>query len=345
MTRRVLITTDAVGGVWQYSLDLAAGFAARGLAPALAVVGPAPSPSQRRDAAEIELIETGLPLDWTADGPAALARTRDGLRALAERCASVHLHAPALAGEDWPAPVVVVAHSCVATWWRQVRGGAMPDDFAWRTAEAAAGLHAAAAAIAPSAAHAEAVRAIYGRLPIRVVHNGRRAQAQPARARERAILTAGRLWDEGKNAAALDRVAAGLGAPIRAAGPVAGPNGAAVTLPHLELLGTLDADGMASAYVGASVFASMARYEPFGLAVLEAAQAGMRLVLSDIPSFRELWDGVATFVTDEAALGPALLAALAADGDGGAKARAARYTVDAMVDGTLAAHRGAGAAV
>ena len=37
-------------------------------------------------------------------------------------------------------------------------------------------------------------------------------------------------------------------------------------------------------------------YEPFGLAVLEAAQAGCALVLSDIPTFRELWDGAAMFV-------------------------------------------------
>ena len=68
----------------------------------------------------------------------------------------------------------------------------------------------------------------------------------------------------------------------------------------------------------------MARYEPFGLAVLEAAQAGMRLVLSDIPSFRELWDGAATFVASRRAdLLPALRHALAAPGDGGAQARAA----------------------
>ena len=45
-----------------------------------------------------------------------------------------------------------------------------------------------------------------------------------------------------------------------------------------------------------AVFVSPALYEPFGLAVLEAAQAGCALVLSDIPTFRELWDGVALFV-------------------------------------------------
>jgi glycogen(starch) synthase len=37
------------------------------------------------------------------------------------------------------------------------------------------------------------------------------------------------------------------------------------------------------------------RYEPFGLAPLEAALHGCALVLSDIGTFRELWDGCAEF--------------------------------------------------
>ncbi|WP_243688744.1 glycosyltransferase [Geotalea toluenoxydans] len=39
-----------------------------------------------------------------------------------------------------------------------------------------------------------------------------------------------------------------------------------------------------------------ARYEPFGLTVLEAALSGCALVLGDIPSLRELWEGAAVFV-------------------------------------------------
>lgn len=39
-----------------------------------------------------------------------------------------------------------------------------------------------------------------------------------------------------------------------------------------------------------------------GLSVLEAAQAGCALVLGDIDSLRELWDGAATFVPERQAL-------------------------------------------
>jgi glycosyltransferase involved in cell wall biosynthesis len=50
------------------------------------------------------------------------------------------------------------------------------------------------------------------------------------------------------------------------------------------------------------------RYEPFGLAPLEAALHGCALVLSDIGTFRELWDGCAEFFPsgDAAALADAL---------------------------------------
>ena len=45
----------------------------------------------------------------------------------------------------------------------------------------------------------------------------------------------------------------------------------------------------------AAIFVSSSVYEPFGLAVLEAAGSGAALVLSDIPTFRELWDEAALF--------------------------------------------------
>ncbi|MDQ2712368.1 MAG: glycosyltransferase, partial [Acidobacteriota bacterium] len=58
-------------------------------------------------------------------------------------------------------------------------------------------------------------------------------------------------------------------------------------LSHADLLGEM---------TRAAIFAHAALYEPFGLAVLEAAKAGCCLVLSDIPSLRELWNGAAVFV-------------------------------------------------
>ena len=347
--QRLLVTTDAVGGVWRYAVDLAGGLAERGVGTVLAVMGPPAGAAQRKEAEAVRglrLVQTGLPLDWTADSPADLARASGRLASLAALtgATSAHLHAPALVGsQPWPVPVVAVAHSCVGTWWRTVRGGAMPEDFRWRTDAAAAGLHAAAAVIAPTAAHAALLREAYGPITIQVVHNGRNSAPVPDSPRTRAVLTAGRLWDEAKGTARLDRAAAGLGAPVRAAGPLTGPNGAEAAFANLDLLGTLDPAGMTAAYAGATVFASMARYEPFGLAVLEAAQAGMALVLSDLPGFRELWDGAALFVGEGDDLPAALRRALdePAPLAAAARQRATRYTADAMTHATLAVHRAA----
>jgi glycosyltransferase involved in cell wall biosynthesis len=54
----------------------------------------------------------------------------------------------------------------------------------------------------------------------------------------------------------------------------------------------------------ASIYALPARYEPFGLSVLEAAHAGCALVLGDIASLREHWSDAAVFADpdDERAL-------------------------------------------
>jgi glycosyltransferase involved in cell wall biosynthesis len=297
------MTTDAVGGVWQYSLDLAQGLQSFGVEVLLAVVGPAPDPGQAGAAhrAGLRLIETGLPLDWTARNAAELGAAGWAIARLALDAQPdlVHLNSPALAASAfYPAPVVAVCHSCVATWWEANRTGPLPPDFAWMADLVGRGCRAAHALTAPSFAFAEATRRAYG-LPDApyVVPNGRRpaetvAAAEPAPF----VFTAGRLWDDGKNVAVLDRAAARLPLPVLAAGPCEGPNGARIVLQNIRPLGALD-DRCISEQLGARpIFVSIARYEPFGLAVLEAAQAGCALVLSDIPTFRELWGGAALFV-------------------------------------------------
>jgi glycosyltransferase involved in cell wall biosynthesis len=342
----VLMTADALGGVWTYAIDLAAGLAGRGVAVTLAVLGPPPSAGQRRAAGAcgVRLVETGLPLDWLADGPAAIAEAARRLSALAGAADLVHLNSPAFAADAaFGAPVVGVCHSCVATWWDAAGEGAPPPDFAWRTALLSRGYDACDALIAPTAAFARATRRRYGVAPV-VVRNGLAARETPAAPGDRAavVLTSGRLWDRGKNVAALDLAAGQMRGRVQGAGPLEGPAGERVRLAAIAPLGQLEREAVARRLGGARVFASLALYEPFGLGVLEAAQAGCALALSDIPTFRELWDGAAVFVDpgDPAAVARTLdgllddpdhaawLGALAA-------ARAARFTLDAMVDGVL----------
>lgn len=315
--RRVLLTTDAVGGVWRQTLDLCAGLAEAGVEPVLLGLGPRPDATRALEAHAIPGLRLDwleLPLEWMAKDEAAFTPVP---RAIAERAAFhgadvVHLMSPAqAAGIETPLPVVVTAHSCIATWFRAVRGSDVPPAWAWQKAWSARGFARADMATAPSRAFAQALEREYGPLPrLRVVHNGQPAgEPAPGGPRLPQALAAGRFWDDGKGLALLDAAAALARTPILAAGALAGPNGAQAAPPrHVQALGLLDAAAMREAYARARLFVSTALYEPFGLAVLEAAHAGLPLVLSDIPTFRTLWDEAALFVDphDAAAVAAAI---------------------------------------
>jgi len=64
---KILMTTDAAGGVWQYSLDLSAGLTGRGAEVILAVLGPRPSEAQRdqaRSMSRVGVFESDYALEW-----------------------------------------------------------------------------------------------------------------------------------------------------------------------------------------------------------------------------------------------------------------------------------------
>lgn len=303
---RLLLTTDAVGGVWQYSLELARDYAARGLAVDLAVLGPVVMTDRLSEAAEIpgvELVVTDLPLSWMTPDPASLRDAADALAALARqrRATLVHLNCAGLACADhWDMPLVITLHSCMATWWRAVKGQEpLPYDFSWRTEMMAEALARAAAIIVPSGSFAVAAREVYREgSPPAVVYNGRSEATTEGLAAERSdtVFTCGRLWDEAKNAAVLDAAAGRTRAPILAAGATRNPSGETIELRHLQLLGELTSGAVRRQLDESGIFVSAALYEPFGLGTLEAAQRGCALVLSDIPTFRELWSGAALLV-------------------------------------------------
>ncbi|WP_260599954.1 glycosyltransferase family 4 protein [Sphingomonas endolithica] len=341
MSLRLLLTTDAVGGVWQYSLELAAALASHNVETVLAVLGPPPSADQRlalTELSNVTLIETGLPLDWLCDGPDPVRAAGGTIADLAARegIDLVQLNMPTLAADArFTMPVVAVTHGCVATWWAAARGEPLAPAYNWHRAMMARGLAAADRVVAPSHAYAAIVAAAYD-LPTEphAVHNGRSLPTPaPLLPQQDAVLTVGRLWDSVKNARLLDQVAAGLAVPFHAAGAVTGPHGETITLTHLRALGEISGAALAARLAARPVFVSAASFEPFGLAVLEAAAAGCALVLSDIATFRELWDDAASFVAQgdvagyrsaiERLVGDPMLRQSMGDA---ARVRAARYT-------------------
>lgn len=298
----VLLTTDAVGGIWTYTIDLAEALCAAGVSVAVAALGPAPLREQSAQAkatgADLHLLDA--PLDWLAESEVDIARASRAIAALARQTGAnlIQVHSPALIAQThMPTPVVSVIHSCVATWWDAVRGGDMPDDLIWRARLVREGLKRATINIAPSRSLSAAIARLYGDEPPQVVHNARKSSPIAQSAPASFILSAGRFWDEGKNLATLDQAAPLCALPIVAAGPLTSPSGATIAPHHLDARGSLPAAILQALLAQRPIFCTTALYEPFGLAVLEAAQAGCALVLSDIPTFRELWADAALFIS------------------------------------------------
>ena len=341
---RVLVVTDAVGGVWVYSLELVRALRMLGIEAVLAVMGPSPSAAQRDDANGFKLVDTGLPLDWLETSPGELRRAGDAIAGLAAR-EGVDIvqtsSAALLACSDFDQPCVAVQHSCVASWWTAVKGTPLPRDFHWRRELVECGLNRAQFVVAPSIAFAAETSCTYDlSTPVLAVHNGRRPAAVASVPRSHFVLTVSRLWDEGKNVATLDRAAARLEVPFEAVGPATGPNGASIQLRHLRPIGEVSPARLASLLAARPVFASASVYEPFGLAVLEAASSGCAMVLSDIPTHRELWSEAAVFVParDDAAFAQAIQTLLDNPGERQrlgqrALARASQYSPERMARG------------
>jgi len=300
--RRVLMTTDAVGGVWDYSLQLAEELHARGIEVTLATMGPRPTDEQRADAREIPsltLIESDYRLEWTDDPWDDVSRAGSWLLDLESRVEPdiVHVNGYAHGALPWRAQAVVVAHSCVCSWWTAVRGREAPREWDVYRRRVRAGLESAAIVIAPSAAMLRSLAAHYGPVEGVVVPNGRDARRFVTGPKEPLVLSAGRLWDEAKNMAALVAIASELPWPIALAGDAAVDRGEAPG--RVQYLGRLPWLALRDWMGRATIYALPARYEPFGLSILEAALSACALVLGDIPSLREHWDGAAVFVPPE----------------------------------------------
>jgi glycosyltransferase involved in cell wall biosynthesis len=340
---KLLMTTDTVGGVWTYALGLAAALEPLGVAVVLATMGEPPREDQRRDAARltnVTLVTGAYKLEWMPepwDDVRAAGRWLLELEQ-AHRPDVVHLNGYAHGALPWRAPVVVVAHSCVASWWRAVKGDDAPASWDRYQREVAAGIQEADLVVAPTRAMLSAVVEHYGEpRAVRVIHNASDARRFVPKPKEPFVLAAGRLWDEAKNVAALVAVAPRLRWPVCVAGEERAPGGGSGAAPATPTdsvlpLGRLDRAAMADWMGRASIYALPARYEPFGLSALEAAQCGCALVLGDIDSLREVWDDAALYVRpdDHDALADALQRLirdrrLRADYAGRAAERSRRY--------------------
>ena len=350
--RGVLMTADTVGGVWEYSLDLSRALAGAGIKVTLATLGREPSPGQRDEAKRIPALTlrtSTFRLEWMPD---AWDDVRDSGSWLLEvqdaaRADIVHLNGFCHGPLPWVTPVLMVAHSCVLSWWQSVRGCSAPPEWNRYRADVRRGLLSADCVVAPSQWMADQIVRLYGVGPVLAIPNGRDTAAgfAPGAGKQSVILAAGRLWDAAKNFRVLDKACANLSWPVYFAGALRGPFDERFEPENGNPLGTLEPSELAAWMQTASIYALPAKYEPFGLSALEAAMCGCALVLGDIPSLRENWEGAAVFVEpdDHGALRAALEALIATpevrrDLARRAGERARQFTTRRMAAGYLSAY-------
>src|SRR5581483_6878039 len=337
--RRVLMTADAAGGVWTYAVDLARSLASRDVQMTIALMGPPPSAAQLAQADRIDLRIGDFQLEWMDDPWHDVDRASEWLASIEHQLAPdvVHLNGYCHASIPFAAPKLVVAHSCVLSWWESVYREPAPLSWNEYRKRVSAGIAAADFVVAPTRAMLDAIEKHYG--PLRacaVIPNGCDVRLFEPAEKERFVLTAGRFWDRAKNIALLERAASKIEWPVYAAGS---GNSESTTI---RALGQLPAFDLRRWFSRAAIYALPAYYEPFGLSILEAALSGCALVLGAIPSLRENWDNAAQFVSpdDAGELADCLRFLIRSDSarhdlQTAVRRRAEYFTLDRMTDAYL----------
>ena len=307
LPRRVLMTADAVGGVWTYVLELARALGKYGIEVAIATMGPEPSPAQREEAAAIpnvDLFKSNYKLEWMQHAKGDVRAAGEWLLSLEKRLRPdvVHLNGYAHAALSWRSPKLVIGHSCLLSWWRACRNGEPPSEWNEYKSMVQRGLRAADLVVAPTRSMLNSLDANYSTAVKGkgiVIPNGLDVGSLTPALKAKFVLAAGRLWDEAKNIDTLAGVAWELPWAVCLAGQEKNVDGADVKLTLREncyALGNLPRETLRYWYACASIYVLPARYEPFGLTILEAALSGCALVLGGIDSLKENWAQAAVFI-------------------------------------------------
>jgi glycosyltransferase involved in cell wall biosynthesis len=139
------------------------------------------------------------------------------------------------------------------------------------------------------------------RVPSADIPNGRTLAPASETTRQLRAISAGRLWDEAKDIGLLAGVSSSI--PLFIAGQARhdGMN-ASQQVGSAILLGRLPEPDLLRFFRESAIYICTSRYEPFGLAPLEAALSGCAVLARDIPSLREVWQDAARYFSDSQSL-------------------------------------------
>lgn len=302
----VLITADTIGGVWTYVRELVSGLSRRGVRTTLVSFGEIPASTQIAWMERLQYFDyrpTAFRLEWMQDAAADVKASSEYLCSIVREVEPdvLHLNQYCYGNIDVDIPRVVVAHSDVVSWWMAVHGEEPSTSkwIDWYRETVTSGLMGAYKVIVPSQWMASILHGIYGvpETNCFVIYNGRDPQLfNPFVTKEQFVLTVGRIWDVGKQISMLNGVSS---VPVYVAGAAEEPGTnvrTKIATSALHMKGQQNEEQLRNLYARAAIYAATSRYEPFGLALVEAAFSRCAIIANDIPSFRELWgDAVCYF--------------------------------------------------
>jgi glycogen synthase len=299
----VLMTTDTVGGVWTYCVELCRSLLNYNVQFTLVTAGAKMQQWQKEEIQALQnvtVFETTYKLEWMNDPWNDVNVCGELLLELEEQLEPdiVHLNSFSFGSLPFKSLTIVIAHSDVYSWWKAVHGQTPPAEWKTYYQRVRNGITGVDLVIAPSRFMFDAIKDIYvDDIEGIVIYNGRNERLFCTAKKKPVVFCMGRLWDEAKNISLVTAAASNINYKIR----IAGDNKfdtfqASIENNNVTLLGKLSTSQIANELSTASIYLLPAKYEPFGLSALEAALSGCALVLADIPSLQEIWDDAAVYV-------------------------------------------------
>lgn len=300
---KIVMTADTVGGVWTYAMDLCKALMDYNVEIHLITMGALLNEKQTIDVkrlGNLHVYQSNYKLEWMQEASSDLLLAKKWVASICNEVDPdiIHFNNYAQTLGSWRCPVITVYHSCVQTWWRSVKGKPASSEWDKYTQTVKEALITSDVVVAPTKSILKQAEAVYGKLPhSEVIYNGRNINRSFSKQqKEPIILSAGRIWDEAKNISLLSAIAKEVEWPIWVAGNNSKTyNSGNTVLENINFLDFLAPEALQQWMDQSAIFIMPAKYEPFGLAVLEAARSSCALVLSDLDSLREIWGDAALY--------------------------------------------------
>ena len=293
------MTADSIGGVWIYTLELCRALDIYGVDIHLAIMGGLPSNHQREQLIElphVTIYESDFKLEWMSEPWGDMQRAQQWLIDIYTEVKPdlIHMNNYGQTNYEWNCPVITVFHSCVMTWWQSVKNEEAPEAWSQYRDLVQTALNKSDFVVFPTNALKEQAESIYGIIEnTLIIYNGRDIETDTDIDKEPFIFSAGRLWDEAKNISTLAAVASELSWPLYIAGETY--ENQDVEMANVFTLGQLQSDEVLHWMARSMIYVHPAKYEPFGLSILEAASSGCALAIADIDTLREIWGDSAIY--------------------------------------------------